>query len=162
MISIEDMQDDPFPERCGHYPSEAYALPVPLPKADEMVHATEGKSVLFIWRDRWYDHEKDEPALDKRRVCLARMDLGGPGNNARILDLSTFAIDNPTWVSSIVKAMGFDYETARFGSMLPHQVPVDLWETLRQAVFNRVNNTSGDKTETVSNDVNEYVGRLKN
>ncbi len=159
MVELDDMQDGLFPRVCGHIAEEAYRLPVPIPKADEMIHASEGKSVLFIWRDRWFDQEKNEAQLDQRHVCLARMDLSGPGNTARILVISTYAIAHPTWVTSIVRSMGFDYEIARFGSMRPEQVPVDLWQTLREAVLNRAKNLPlPAPPETVS----EYVERVKN
>lgn len=158
MVTLENIKAMPAKRRCGHVAEEAYFVPVPLPKRDEMIHASEGKSVLFIWRDRWFDHGVNEPDFDRRHVCMARMDLGGPGNNARILVISTFAVDNPTWVTSIVKSMGFDYEIAVFGSYEPHEIPVELWEMLREAVLCRVNNKPLPSAPPT---VTEYVAQVK-
>lgn len=123
---------------CGSLINETYCDTVPIPAADELVHAIDNAdTALFIWRDRPTDNGTDKPALDWRHVNIARMDYDAD-KKARLLCISVGAVAHPAWVTSIVTMTGFNSAKARFGVTPADKVPVDHWQTLNDAVTKRM------------------------
>jgi hypothetical protein len=124
-------------QRCGSLTDTVRYPPVPLPVMDELVHAIDGeRTVLFIWRERWLDQQTGHQHIDQRHVNLVRSDIG-PDDEARALDVSCHAIDEPAWIASIILAMGFDLFSSRFAATPVEKVPADQWRFLRDAVNRR-------------------------
>ena len=118
-------------QRCGSIIAEAYYAPIPLPAADELVHAIDdARSVMFIWRPRLAD---DTTVIDLEHVNLVLTDIG-PDDEARALDSSSCAVGDAAWVASIMRAMGFNLHSCRFGATEANDVPPAQWEFLRGAM----------------------------
>jgi hypothetical protein len=127
-----------MPRSCGSLINELYQETIPVPMNDELVHAIDSEdTALFIWRERWFDREKNEPQLDRRHVNIVRADFN-KDKQPRLLCISVGAIDNPVWVTAITNMTGFKVDDAQFDVTQANQVPTDQWQFLTDAAAKRM------------------------